>query len=96
MSSQSTVAIVGAGQAGFQVAASLREQRYDGRVVLVGDEPHTPYQCPPLSKGYLLGEVDATQVNLRPDAAMVLEPPGAPQVADGRFAEQRLRGHRER
>lgn len=65
---QSTIAIIGAGQAGLQVAASLREQRYDGRVVLVGDEPHAPYQRPPLSKGYLLGEVSAAQVSLRPDA----------------------------
>jgi 3-phenylpropionate/trans-cinnamate dioxygenase ferredoxin reductase subunit len=66
--SQSTVAIVGAGQAGLQLAASLREQRYEGRVVLIGDEPHAPYQRPPLSKGYLLGETDAGQISLRPAA----------------------------
>jgi 3-phenylpropionate/trans-cinnamate dioxygenase ferredoxin reductase component len=62
------VAIVGAGQAGLQVAASLREQRFEGRVVLIGDEPHAPYQRPPLSKGYLLGELDASQLSLRPAA----------------------------
>jgi 3-phenylpropionate/trans-cinnamate dioxygenase ferredoxin reductase subunit len=60
-----TVAIIGAGQAGLQVAASLRELRYEGRVVLIGDEPHVPYQRPPLSKGYLLGEVSAGQITLR-------------------------------
>jgi 3-phenylpropionate/trans-cinnamate dioxygenase ferredoxin reductase component len=63
-----TIAIIGAGQAGLQVAASLRELRYDGRVVLIGDEPHTPYQRPPLSKGFLLGDVSAAQLALRPDA----------------------------
>jgi 3-phenylpropionate/trans-cinnamate dioxygenase ferredoxin reductase subunit len=65
---QPTIVIVGAGQAGMQVAASLREQQYTGRVVLVGDEAHAPYQRPPLSKGYLLGEVDAAQIRLRPSA----------------------------
>jgi 3-phenylpropionate/trans-cinnamate dioxygenase ferredoxin reductase component len=63
-----TVAIIGSGQAGLQVAVSLRELRYEGRVVLIGDEPHPPYQRPPLSKGYLLGEVSPGQVTLRPDA----------------------------
>jgi 3-phenylpropionate/trans-cinnamate dioxygenase ferredoxin reductase subunit len=65
---QPTIAIIGAGQAGLQLAASLRELRYEGRVVLVGDEPHAPYQRPPLSKGYLLGEVSAAEVSLRPGA----------------------------
>jgi 3-phenylpropionate/trans-cinnamate dioxygenase ferredoxin reductase subunit len=64
----STVVIIGAGQAGLQLAASLRELRYEGRVVLVGDEPHAPYQRPPLSKGYLMGEASAAQLSLRPDA----------------------------
>jgi len=65
---QPTVAIIGAGQAGLQVAVSLRELHYEGRVVLVGDEPHAPYQRPPLSKGYLLGETSEAQLALRPDA----------------------------
>jgi 3-phenylpropionate/trans-cinnamate dioxygenase ferredoxin reductase subunit len=65
---QPTVAIIGAGQAGLQVAVSLRELHYEGRVVLVGDEPHAPYQRPPLSKGYLLGEASEAQLALRPDA----------------------------
>jgi 3-phenylpropionate/trans-cinnamate dioxygenase ferredoxin reductase subunit len=59
-----TVAIVGGGQAGFQLAASLRDLRYEGRIVLIGDEPHAPYRRPPLSKGYLLGEADESQVLL--------------------------------
>jgi len=64
---QPTIAIIGAGQAGFQVAVSLREMHYDGRIVLVGDEPHAPYQRPPLSKAYLLGECTDAQLALRPD-----------------------------
>ena len=65
---QPTIAIIGAGQAGFQVAASLRDLHYDARVVIVGDEPHAPYQRPPLSKAYLLGEAGESQVTLRPAA----------------------------
>lgn len=62
----SAVLIVGAGQAGFQVAASLREKGFAGTVTLVGDEPHLPYQRPPLSKGYLaLSPVP--EVQIRPE-----------------------------
>lgn len=63
---QPTVVIIGAGQAGFQVAVSLREMHYDGRIVVIGDEPHAPYQRPPLSKAYLLGECTDEQLLLRP------------------------------
>lgn len=52
----------------MQVAACLRELHYQGRVVLIGDEAHAPYQRPPLSKGFLLGEVGAPQLALRPEA----------------------------
>jgi 3-phenylpropionate/trans-cinnamate dioxygenase ferredoxin reductase subunit len=65
---QPTIAIIGAGQAGLQAAVSLRDLHYDGRVVLVGDEPHIPYQRPPLSKTYLLGEATDAQLALRPAA----------------------------
>ncbi len=60
-----TVLIVGAGQAGFQAAASLREREFPGRIVLVGDEPGLPYQRPPLSKDFLLGTA-ADRLALRP------------------------------
>jgi 3-phenylpropionate/trans-cinnamate dioxygenase ferredoxin reductase component len=63
-----TVAIVGAGLAGFQVASVLRDQHYQGRVVLIGDEPHRPYHRPPLSKAYLLNAPDELSVAMRPDA----------------------------
>ncbi len=62
-----TVVIVGTGQGGFQVAASLREERFGGRVILIGDEADLPYQRPPLSKAYLTGEVDAELVRMRPE-----------------------------
>jgi 3-phenylpropionate/trans-cinnamate dioxygenase ferredoxin reductase subunit len=60
------VVIVGAGQAGGQIAAALRIAGYVGEIALVGEEIHPPYQRPPLSKAYLAGEVDVAQVLLRP------------------------------
>ena len=51
------VVIVGAGQAGAQVAISLRQLGFAGEIVLLGEEPHLPYQRPPLSKAYLSGEM---------------------------------------
>ena len=50
-----SIVIVGAGLAGGTAATELREHGYDGRVVLIGAEEHPPYERPPLSKGYLLG-----------------------------------------
>ena len=50
-----SIVIVGAGLAGGTAATELREQGYTGPVVLVGSEEHPPYERPPLSKGYLLG-----------------------------------------
>src|SRR6266540_1454915 len=61
----STVLVVGAGQSGFQAAASLRERGFAGRVVLIGDEPGVPYQRPPLSKAYLTGAAGQEQLHLR-------------------------------
>lgn len=59
--------IVGASLAGVNAAAELREQGFDGRVVVVGDEPDEPYDRPPLSKGYLRGELAADRLRLRPE-----------------------------
>jgi 3-phenylpropionate/trans-cinnamate dioxygenase ferredoxin reductase subunit len=61
------VAVVGAGQAGFQAASSLRQEGFAGRVVLIGDEPGLPYQRPPLSKSYLAGESGLDELLLRPE-----------------------------
>lgn len=57
--------IVGAGQAGYQTAESLRQDGFDGPITLIGSEAHPPYQRPPLSKAYLLGETDAQRVRFR-------------------------------
>ena len=57
MSKDSTFVIVGAGLAGAKAAETLRAEGFDGRVVLIGDEPEQPYERPPLSKDYLRGEV---------------------------------------
>lgn len=62
------VAIVGAGQGGFQAASSLRQEGFAGRVLLIGDEHVLPYQRPPLSKAYLAGESGLDEVWLRPEA----------------------------
>jgi 3-phenylpropionate/trans-cinnamate dioxygenase ferredoxin reductase subunit len=51
-----TFVIVGAGLAGAKAAETLREEGYDDRLVLIGDEPERPYERPPLSKDYLRGE----------------------------------------
>lgn len=62
-----TVAIVGAGLAGFQVASSLRDQNYPGRVLLIGDETHRPYHRPPLSKAFLSNAPEELSVAVRSD-----------------------------
>jgi 3-phenylpropionate/trans-cinnamate dioxygenase ferredoxin reductase subunit len=64
---QGTVVIIGAGHAGFQVAASLRQHGYGERICLINDEAHLPYQRPPLSKAYLKGEGRPDSLMFRPD-----------------------------
>lgn len=59
------VVIVGAGQAGAAVAARLRALGHNGEIILIGDEPAPPYQRPPLSKAYLLGEMGGERLWLR-------------------------------
>jgi 3-phenylpropionate/trans-cinnamate dioxygenase ferredoxin reductase subunit len=68
LSADATVAIVGAGQAGFQAASSLRESGFAGRIVLVGDEGCLPYQRPPLSKAHLKGAPNDADLCFRPGA----------------------------
>ncbi|MGP8123350.1 MAG: NAD(P)/FAD-dependent oxidoreductase [Xanthobacteraceae bacterium] len=62
------IVVIGTGQAGFQVAASLRDNGFAGRVRLIGDEAGLPYQRPPLSKAYLSGKSDRISLNLRAEA----------------------------
>ncbi|NCQ24627.1 MAG: pyridine nucleotide-disulfide oxidoreductase [Rhodobacteraceae bacterium CG17_big_fil_post_rev_8_21_14_2_50_63_15] len=60
------VVVIGAGQAGASLVAKLRGEGYRGAVTLIGDEPVPPYQRPPLSKRYLLGEMALERLYLRP------------------------------
>jgi 3-phenylpropionate/trans-cinnamate dioxygenase ferredoxin reductase component len=62
--------IIGAGQAGVQVAESLRAGGYAGAITLLGDELYPPYHRPPLSKAWLAGEIDAAQLTLRAPEAL--------------------------
>ena len=60
------IVVIGAGQAGQQICDSLRRGGYQGRLVLLGDEAHLPYQRPPLSKKFLTGTLEAERLWLRP------------------------------
>ncbi|MEV2217772.1 FAD-dependent oxidoreductase [Streptomyces sp. NPDC050997] len=62
-----TLTIVGASLAGLYAARELRAQGFDGRLVIVGDEPHRPYDRPPLSKDFLTGRADEDRLVLADD-----------------------------
>ncbi|MEU8749480.1 NAD(P)/FAD-dependent oxidoreductase [Streptomyces chartreusis] len=62
-----TVAVVGASLAGLSAARSLRKQGYDGRLVVIGDELHRPYDRPPLSKEFLAGTLGEPELALESD-----------------------------
>ncbi|PJE35427.1 pyridine nucleotide-disulfide oxidoreductase [Pseudooceanicola lipolyticus] len=62
------IVVVGAGQAGASLVAKLRKDGFDGELTLIGAEPVPPYQRPPLSKGYLLGEMALERLYLRPES----------------------------
>ena len=57
-----TYVIVGASLAGAKAAETLREEGFDGQVVLIGAEAERPYERPPLSKGYLLGKDEKSSI----------------------------------
>jgi 3-phenylpropionate/trans-cinnamate dioxygenase ferredoxin reductase subunit len=65
--------IVGAGHVGGRAAAALREFGWSGRIVMIGAEPHLPYERPPLSKQLLTGEREAMQCRLRADDAWLAD-----------------------
>lgn len=62
------VVCIGAGQAGASLVAKLRNSGFDGEVTLIGAEPQPPYQRPPLSKAYLLGDMALERLFLRPES----------------------------
>ena len=65
--SNEPIVIVGAGQCGIKATETLRQQGYDGDLVLIGEEPHAPYQRPPLSKAFLKGEMSLERLMLKGD-----------------------------
>ncbi len=82
-----TFVIVGASATGATAAVTLREEGFDGRVVLIGDEQQPPYERPPLSKEYLRGEQELAKGFLRPPEFY------AEQAIDARFGERVARIH---
>jgi 3-phenylpropionate/trans-cinnamate dioxygenase ferredoxin reductase subunit len=60
------VLIVGAGHAGAQAVVILRQQKFEGSVAMIGDEPETPYERPPLAKDYMSGEKEFERILIRP------------------------------
>ena len=59
------VVVIGAGHAGGQLVASLRQAKFEAPITLIGSEPHLPYQRPPLTKEYMRGTFDLDRVHLR-------------------------------
>ena len=62
------IVAIGAGQAGASLVAKLRKEGFTGPLTLIGAEPVVPYQRPPLSKAYLLGDMALDRLFLRPEA----------------------------
>ena len=62
------IVIVGGGHAGAQAAIALRQNKFEGTIAIVGDEPELPYERPPLSKDYLSGEKAFERILIRPAA----------------------------
>jgi 3-phenylpropionate/trans-cinnamate dioxygenase ferredoxin reductase subunit len=60
--------IVGGGHAGAQAAIALRQNKFEGTIAIVGDEPELPYERPPLSKDYLSGDKPLERMLIRPAA----------------------------
>ena len=60
-----TVIIIGAGQAGGMAAIHLRQKKYDGNIIIIGEEDFLPYQRPPLSKSFLSNQIDTSKLFLK-------------------------------
>ncbi len=92
------VVVVGGGQAGAALVARLRNDGFTGAVTLIGDEPVPPYQRPPLSKKYLLGEMAEERLYLKParfyDEQEIELVTGTPVTAIDRTAREVVTGDR--
>ena len=88
----SGIVVIGAGQAGLQIAESLRRGGHAGRIVLLGDESWLPYQRPPLSKKFLAEDFAAERLFFRPQAQLAKQDidfrPGARVTAIDRTASE--------
>jgi 3-phenylpropionate/trans-cinnamate dioxygenase ferredoxin reductase subunit len=62
------IVVIGGGQAGASLVAKLRSEGFEGGITLICEEPVPPYQRPPLSKAYLLGEMEEARLYLRPES----------------------------
>lgn len=62
------IIIAGAGHGGAQTAIALRQAGFEGSIAMIGDEPHNPYERPPLSKEYLSGDKSFDRMAMRPEA----------------------------
>ena len=81
--SRQTFIIVGASLAGAKAAAELRERGFDGRVVVIGNEPERPYERPPLSKDYLRGESELEKAYLELGCVSLVGAHWAPSLRRG-------------
>ncbi|HUF87693.1 MAG TPA: FAD-dependent oxidoreductase [Thermohalobaculum sp.] len=92
------VVVIGGGQAGAALVAKLRNEGFGGAVTLIGDEPVPPYQRPPLSKKYLLGEFTRERLFLKPESFYgehdIEFLPGTPVTGIDRAARQVAAGGR--
>jgi 3-phenylpropionate/trans-cinnamate dioxygenase ferredoxin reductase subunit len=68
---QGNIVIIGAGQAGVQAAEALRAGAFEGSITLLGDEHYGPYHRPPLSKAWLAGDMQASQLAIRAPEMLV-------------------------
>lgn len=96
MSTVGSIVVVGGGQAGLQTACSLRDEKFAGRILLIGDEHHLPYQRPPLSKAFIEGELAPDALTLRPSKFLddkKIEILGGDSVVAIERAERRVRTH---
>jgi hypothetical protein len=74
MATDTTYLIVGASLAGAKAAQTLREEGFDGPLLLIGEERERPYERPPLSKDYLQGKAERETIYLHPAGSWWLAP----------------------
>ncbi len=91
------IVIVGSGHGGAQAAIALRQQGYEGSILMIGRDPAPPYERPPLSKEYLAGEKSFERMLIRPEAfwadkAVTLRPGAAVLKIDPQARELTLTG----